>query len=196
MAEWIEPLPDTAVEGETTHIEDHNKLVSAVVEVRVNVNGVASDLAGKADAEHTHSEADVTGLTAALAAKVDDSEVSADLQATGDNSIPRRANGRIKATSATDGDDVVNKAQLDTAIATRQASGSYAAASHTHTVANVTGLQAQIDGKQAAGSYATTAQLAGKVAGVGVREIRALTITEYDALTPEADVVYLIVPEA
>jgi hypothetical protein len=32
--------------------------------------------------------------------------------------------------------------------------GSYAAVSHTHTIANVTGLQGALDGKQAAGSYA------------------------------------------
>jgi hypothetical protein len=37
-----------------------------------------------------------------------------------------------------------------------QAAGSYAAASHTHTIANVTGLQTALDGKQAAGSYSLT----------------------------------------
>jgi hypothetical protein len=36
----------------------------------------------------------------------------------------------------------------------KQASGSYAAAVHTHVVADVTGLQAILDGKQASGSYA------------------------------------------
>jgi hypothetical protein len=36
----------------------------------------------------------------------------------------------------------------------KQAAGSYAAASHTHTIAQVTGLQTALDGKQAAGSYA------------------------------------------
>ena len=41
-------------------------------------------------------------------------------------------------------------------LAGKQASGSYAAASHTHTIANVTGLQAALDDKQAAGSYAAS----------------------------------------
>ena len=36
-----------------------------------------------------------------------------------------------------------------------QAKGSYAAASHTHAISNITNLQAQLDGKQAKGSYAS-----------------------------------------
>lgn len=43
---------------------------------------------------------------------------------------------------------------LQAALDGKQAAGSYAAASHTHTIANITGLQAALDGKQAAGSYA------------------------------------------
>lgn len=38
------------------------------------------------------------------------------------------------------------------------ASAGYAASVHTHSIANVTGLQDALDGKQAAGSYATSAQ--------------------------------------
>lgn len=37
-----------------------------------------------------------------------------------------------------------------------QAKGSYAAASHTHAISNITNLQAQLDGKQAKGSYAAS----------------------------------------
>jgi hypothetical protein len=40
-----------------------------------------------------------------------------------------------------------------------QPAGSYAAAIHTHTIANVTGLQAALDAKQAAGSYALSSDL-------------------------------------
>jgi Phage tail repeat like len=43
---------------------------------------------------------------------------------------------------------------LQTALDGKQAAGSYAAASHTHIIADVTGLQTALDGKQAAGSYA------------------------------------------
>lgn len=61
--------------------------------------------------------------------------------------------------------NVDNTADLDKPISTsmqsaldgKQVAGSYAAATHTHTVAGVTGLQAALDGKQAAGSYATLA---------------------------------------
>jgi len=42
---------------------------------------------------------------------------------------------------------------LQNALDGKQASGSYAAASHTHAIADVTGLQTALDGKQAAGSY-------------------------------------------
>ena len=45
---------------------------------------------------------------------------------------------------------------LQTALDGKQAAGSYAASSHTHTIANVTGLQTALDGKQASGSYLTT----------------------------------------
>ncbi|MGP5484367.1 hypothetical protein ACTXMZ_15430 [Brachybacterium alimentarium] len=40
MADWKKPLPDEAVEGADTHVEDHNKLTDAVKEVRSNVDGI------------------------------------------------------------------------------------------------------------------------------------------------------------
>ena len=40
MAEWNTPLPDEAVEGELTHVEDHNKIVAAIEELRGGVGGV------------------------------------------------------------------------------------------------------------------------------------------------------------
>lgn len=43
---------------------------------------------------------------------------------------------------------------LQTALNGKQASGSYAAATHTHAISDTTGLQTALDGKQAAGSYA------------------------------------------
>lgn len=44
---------------------------------------------------------------------------------------------------------------LQTALDGKQAAGSYAAASHAHAIADVTGLQTALDGKQASGSYAS-----------------------------------------
>lgn len=49
---------------------------------------------------------------------------------------------------------IANVTGLQAALDGKQAAGSYAAASHTHTIADVTGLQTALDGKQAAGSYA------------------------------------------
>lgn len=51
---------------------------------------------------------------------------------------------------------IANVSGLQTALDSKQAAGSYAASSHTHTIANVTGLQTALDGKQASGSYLTT----------------------------------------
>lgn len=49
---------------------------------------------------------------------------------------------------------IANVTGLQTALDGKQASGSYAAATHTHVISDVTGLQTALDGKQAAGSYA------------------------------------------
>lgn len=51
---------------------------------------------------------------------------------------------------------IANVTGLQDELDGKQESGSYAAASHTHTVANVTGLQAALDGKQASGNYAAS----------------------------------------
>ena len=40
MAEWTVDLPDTAVVGAETHVEDHNAIVDAVKEVRNNVDEI------------------------------------------------------------------------------------------------------------------------------------------------------------
>jgi hypothetical protein len=45
---------------------------------------------------------------------------------------------------------------LQSALDGKQASGSYAASSHTHAISGVTGLQSALDGKQASGSYAAS----------------------------------------
>lgn len=49
---------------------------------------------------------------------------------------------------------IANVTGLQTALDGKQASGSYAAATHSHIIADVTGLQTALDGKQASGSYA------------------------------------------
>lgn len=63
---------------------------------------------------------------------------------------------------ATHTHSVANVTGLQTALDGKQAAGSYAAATHTHAVANVTGLQTALDAK--ADAAATTSALAGKAA--------------------------------
>lgn len=59
---------------------------------------------------------------------------------------------------------------LQAALDGKQASGDYAPTTHTHTIAQVTGLQSALDGKQVAGSYATSAQLNALIARVEALE--------------------------
>ena len=40
MADWNVGLPAEAVEGAATHVEDHNKVVDAIKEVRTNVDTI------------------------------------------------------------------------------------------------------------------------------------------------------------
>lgn len=40
MADWKKPLPDEAVEGDDTHVEDHNKILAALEELRDTVDGI------------------------------------------------------------------------------------------------------------------------------------------------------------
>ncbi len=48
------------------------------------------------------------------------------------------------------------RTELGLGTAATSATGDFAAASHTHSIANVTGLQTALDGKQASGSYAAS----------------------------------------
>jgi len=102
MADWNTTLPDTAVVGEETHVEDHNAIVAAIAEARSVVDAAEATIAslqglldGKAESEHTHAAADitsgtlaaaripaldiskVTGLQAALDGKADDGDLTA-----------------------------------------------------------------------------------------------------------------------
>ena len=40
MADWNVDLPEKAVEGAATHVEDHNKIVDAIKEVRTNIDEI------------------------------------------------------------------------------------------------------------------------------------------------------------
>ncbi len=154
------------------------------------VTNLTTDLAGKAAATHTHTIANVTGLQTALDGKQASGSYAAashghaisdttGLQTALDG---KQASGSYAAASHTHDDryyteteidtklsglpvsghthTIANVTGLQTALDGKQASGSYAAASHTHTIANVTGLQTALDGKQASGSYAPATGIA------------------------------------
>jgi hypothetical protein len=143
---------------------------------------LASGLSGRALAVHGHAQADITGLTAALAGKQPagdyptTTQMNAGLAARAPQ-IHTHELGDVNGLAAelaakADADDL---ADTDAAVAAldgrldvlearpvidspddigAQPAGSYAAAVHGHAVGDVTGLQAALDGKQPAGSYA------------------------------------------
>jgi hypothetical protein len=58
------------------------------------------------------------------------------------------------ASSHTHDDRYYTETEMNTLLAGKQASGSYAPATHQHAISDTTGLQTALDGKQASGSYA------------------------------------------
>lgn len=69
----------------------------------------------------------------------------------------------------------------------KQPAGSYAAASHTHDIADVTGLQSELDGKADTGHTHTFASLAGAVSGATGADLQAILediVTRLAALEP------------
>jgi hypothetical protein len=79
---------------------------------------------------HTHAISDVTNLQASLDAKVDDSQISS-----------------FALTILDDTDAASMRVTLGLGTAATQASTAFAAASHTHTISQVTNLQTSLDGK-------------------------------------------------
>lgn len=74
MADWNSPLPDEAVEGADTHVEDHNAIVAAIDEARTVIDSAEATIASlqgllddKADASHKHAADDITSGTLAAA---------------------------------------------------------------------------------------------------------------------------------
>ena len=126
---------------------------------------------------HTHTSADVTDFsTAVVAAAPPTTNASlltsgtladARLSATVTTSLGKADSasqpGHTHAASAISDSTATGRSVLTatdaeaarTAIGA-QASGSYAAATHSHAIGDVTGLQTSLDGKQASGSYAAS----------------------------------------
>lgn len=144
----------------------------------------AMALAAKANTTHTHTIANVTGLQTALDGKQAAGSYAAaththSLSEVTGFAVSSPANGQVLKYNSTTGKwtnqadnntaySVATLAELQTGTATtsRVLSAArlkewadwrltnFSVIGHTHTIANVTGLQAALDGKQAAGSYA------------------------------------------
>ena len=59
MAEWTTTLPDEAVVGEETHVEDHNAIVAAIAEARTVLDAIEAEVTSKSDGDHKHAAADI-----------------------------------------------------------------------------------------------------------------------------------------
>lgn len=110
------------------------------------VVGLDTALAGKAATSHTHSTANVTGLDAALAAK-------APLASPAFTGTPT---GITKAHVGLGSVDNTSDAAKPISTATQTALDGKAASSHTHTTANVTGLDTALAAKAPLASPAFT----------------------------------------
>lgn len=172
-----------------------------------------------AAAVHTHAYSSLTGLpTLGTAASTDATAYATAAQGSLADSATQPGD---LATVATSGayNDLSGRPTLGTAAAAN--TGDFAAVSHTHTIANVTGLQTALDGKASTshtqaistitglqtaldGKAATShthsianvtglqTALDGKVASATVLQIVALTQAAYDALTPVSTTLYVI----
>jgi len=138
----------TALAGKSDSTHNHDKAYAAidhthtgyatttsVTALETAVSDLEDDVAGKAEAVHSHSQSDVTGLTAALNGKANTSHTHAQSDITG---LTTALNGKAN-TSHTHA--ISNVTGLQTALDGK------AASSHTHTISNVTGLQTALDGK-------------------------------------------------
>ena len=116
-----------------------------------NVTGLQNALNGKANSSHTHSIANVSGLQSALDGKASSGHTHSLFSGEIHFSIDTYtdpANGISTAIKASGGiaSDVFYEGT--TKLSDKyQPKGSYAAASHTHTIAQITNLQSTLDGK-------------------------------------------------
>ena len=152
-----------------------------------------SEVAGKANATHTHTVSQVTDLSTTLAKYLPLSGGTLTGKVTG---TITQADAATKATNDGSGKNIAStyatKTELSDGLATKAASththttaqvngldtalAGKAATNHTHTIANVTDLQTTLDGKQDKGDYALNSALEDYVPKAG--DIDAVTYNQ------------------
>lgn len=195
MAEWNAPLPDEAVEGDPTHVEDHNLIVAAIEEARQKVDDIevpdTSNLATRVYVDNA-----IAGI---------DIPPPADLTGLATEAYVDSAVGGIEIPEPVDTSGFATKAEL----------GDYQPAGDYATSAQVSGLAPKQYVDDAVGaiempepvdtsSFATKSEVAAKadaadvemkITGLnGITGLWAGTQAEYDAI-PSRDpkVAYIIV---
>ena len=164
----IRIVPGTYAAEVHSHAIADTTGLQAALDAKVETTALTSALALKSDTGHGHAIADTTGLQAALDAKTDASANTID--GLTDTTITTVADGEVLRYTGT---EWINNTLAEAGIA---------AASHTHAIADTTGLQAALDGKAAsAHSHAiadTTglqAALDGKAASVHSHAVADVT---------------------
>lgn len=138
---------------------------------------LTAGLAGKADAVHTHAQADITGLVAALAAKAATVHTHAIADTTG---LQAALDAKAAASHTHAQSDITG---LVAALAAKASTG------HTHSIADSTGLQAALDGKAATSHTHTIANTTGLQAALDGKAllVHAHTIADTTGLQTALD---------
>lgn len=153
--------------------EDVLRLISALQAIDADVASILTSLIGKAAAAHGHVINDVAGLQQALDGK-QAVGVSGSLGSLSDvsdvapaNNMFLRFSGAEWAPATFDASMIaggtINIARLPSHLASTALSSTYAPLSHSHGIAQVTGLQGAIDGK----ANIDHTHTAGQVSGLG-----------------------------
>jgi len=168
----VEQIPEgsgdavQSVNGETGAVTLSAADVGAAPTVHAHpmtdVTGLSGALSGKADASHTHPTSAVTGLDTALADRPTTATVNAALA---DKSNVGHSHGWTEITGkpttftpATHTHAIADTTGLQAALDGKQAAGSYAPAVHTHAQSDITGLSTALSGKQATLPAGTASQ--------------------------------------